>query len=66
MKPVKVMKVLETLWLVVGFITILLGVVAAIKQQWRDMGLMLLLTGASGLIYYRRRKQRLWMEKNEK
>jgi hypothetical protein len=66
MNPVKVMKVLETVWLVVGFITFLLAAYAAVRQEWADMGLMLLMTGAAALVYYRRRKQRLWLEKNNK
>jgi heme/copper-type cytochrome/quinol oxidase subunit 3 len=66
MNPIKVMKVLETVWLVVAFLAILMAVVAAVRQDWRDVGFMLLLTLAAGFIYYRRRKQRTWLEKNNK
>lgn len=66
MNPLKVMKVLEKVWLGVGCITIAMAVYAAIRQDWTDVMFMLIATAVAGLIYYRRRKQRMWLERDNK
>lgn len=65
MNPLKVLKVLETVWLVVACASIILGAYAAARQNWKDMAFMLMLTAVAGLIYWRRRKQRMWLEKDQ-
>lgn len=66
MTPERMIKILETVWLVIGIIAILFTVYAAIKQDWNQVIYFLVLTLAAGLMFYVRRRQRMRMGSGKK
>jgi ABC-type nickel/cobalt efflux system permease component RcnA len=62
----KMLRILELVWLAVGFAAILMCAYAAMQQNWREAGFLLLVTAVAGFMYWRRKKQRMWLEKNDK
>jgi hypothetical protein len=65
MNPVKVIKAIEIVWLVVGCAAIGFAIYEAARQEWGDVGFLLFVTLVSGLMYYVRRRQRRRMEQRE-
>ena len=63
MNPVKVIRAIEIVWLVVGSVAICFAVYEATRQSWGDVGFLLFVTLVSGLMFYVRRRQRRRMEK---